>query len=112
LSRITRQFRRVVLLTAEVLIAVGMPVAGHPRAQQDVAFRCMESVDTRDKNDIAWLNGWPARPPADASTSPSRMKPHSSGPMWIATPSLQWTCTTYSMPIYPAHPQFDCRRKC
>jgi len=21
------------------------------------------------------------------------------GPMWVATPSSQWTCTTYSLPV-------------
>src|SRR6516164_6868866 len=26
---------------------------------------------------------------------------HGLGPMWIATPSLQWTCTTYSLPVSP-----------
>ncbi len=24
---------------------------------------------------------------------------HGSGPMWIASPSSQWTCTTYSLPV-------------
>src|SRR5262249_29832144 len=24
---------------------------------------------------------------------------HGLGPMWIATPSSQWTCTTYSLPV-------------
>ena len=30
---------------------------------------------------------------------PSRTTAHGSGPMWIATPSSQWTCTTYSLPV-------------
>jgi hypothetical protein len=30
---------------------------------------------------------WPARSPADASPTPSRMPAHGSGPMWFATPS-------------------------
>jgi len=33
----------------------------------------------------------------------SRRPPHGSGPMWIAIPSSQWTCTTYSLPVSPAH---------
>src|SRR5437870_89031 len=37
--------------------------------------------------------------PADASSLPSRPATHGSGPMWIATPSSQWTCTTYSLPV-------------
>jgi hypothetical protein len=27
------------------------------------------------------------------------MHAHGSGPMWFATPSSQWTCTTYSLPV-------------
>src|ERR1700745_3621260 len=37
--------------------------------------------------------------PADASTSPSRMPPHGSGPRWLAGPSSWWTRTTYSLPV-------------
>src|SRR4051812_41975308 len=29
----------------------------------------------------------------------SRPTAHDSGSMWIATPSLQWTCTIYSLPV-------------
>lgn len=45
------------------------------------------------------LNGWPARSPADASPTPSRMPAHGSGPMRIATPSSQGTSTPYSLPV-------------
>jgi hypothetical protein len=48
---------------------------------------------------LSRLNGWPMRSPADASPLPSRATTHGSGPMWIATPSSQWTCTTYSLPV-------------
>ncbi len=48
---------------------------------------------------ISRLNGWPMHSPADASPSASRPKAHGSGPVRIATPSLQWTCTTYSLPV-------------
>jgi hypothetical protein len=37
--------------------------------------------------------------PADASPTSSRMPAHGLGPMWVATPSSQWTCTTYSLPV-------------
>jgi len=81
----------------------GSPTApGRPGARDSapgrVAFRQQNCVGTR----ISWisrLNGWPARSPTDASTPPSRVTPHGSGPMWVATPSSQWTCTTYSLPV-------------
>ena len=55
---------------------------------------------------LSRLYGWPMRSPADASSSPSRMPTHGSGPMRIATPSLQWTCTTYSLPVSTGAPFF------
>jgi hypothetical protein len=36
---------------------------------------------------------------ADASPTSSRMPAHGLGPMRVATPSSQWTCTTYSLPV-------------
>src|ERR1700740_2565733 len=48
---------------------------------------------------LSRLNGWPARSPTDASPTSSRMPAHGLGPMWAATPSSQWTCTTYSLPV-------------
>jgi hypothetical protein len=48
---------------------------------------------------LSWLNGWPMRSPADASLPPLRTATHGSGPMWVATPSSQWICTTYSLPV-------------
>jgi hypothetical protein len=48
---------------------------------------------------LSRLHGRPARSPADASPGPSRGPTHGSGPMWIATPSSRWTCTTYSLPV-------------
>src|SRR5262249_25978692 len=38
-------------------------------------------------------------PPVNASPRPSRAPAHDSGPMWIATPSSQGTCTLYSLPV-------------
>src|SRR5450631_1685264 len=48
---------------------------------------------------LSRLNGWPMCSPTDASPTSSRMPAHGSGPMWFATPSSQWTCTTYSLPV-------------
>src|SRR5215216_7620953 len=39
------------------------------------------------------------RSPADASPPPLQTTAHGSGPMWFATPSSQWTSTTYSLPV-------------
>ena len=69
--------------------------AGAPRR---VAFRLINGVGVRDFL-ISRLNGWPVPSPADASPLPSRADTHGSGPMWLATPSSQWTCTTYSLPV-------------
>ncbi len=55
---------------------------------------------------LSRLNGWPIRSPADASPTPSRRPTHGSGPMRIANPSPQWTCTTYSLPVSTGAPKF------
>src|SRR5271157_3322786 len=47
---------------------------------------------------LSRLNGWPIGAPADASPPASRPTAHGSGPVWFATPSPQWTSTTYSPP--------------
>ncbi len=52
---------------------------------------------------LSRLNGWPMRSPTDASTQPSRIASHGSGPMRFATPSSWRTFTTYSLPVSPAH---------
>ena len=55
-------------------------------------------VGARDINSFAaqWLAcTLPCRRFADTS----RMPAHDSGPMWFATSSPQWTCTTYSLPV-------------
>src|SRR5208282_2926955 len=44
--------------------------------------------------------------PTDASSSPSRVPTHGSGPMRIATPSPWWTCTSYSLPVLTGAPKF------
>ena len=53
---------------------------------------------------LSRLNGWPMRSPTDASTEPSRMPPHGSGPMWFATPSSRRTFTPYSLPVSTGAP--------
>ena len=75
---------------------------GRPGARDDapecVAFRHLHGVGTQNRN-LSRLNGWPMRPPVNASPRPSRATAHDSGPMWIATPSSQETCTLYSLPV-------------
>ena len=51
-----------------------------------VAFRYLHGVGTQNKT-LSRLDGWPMRPPVNASPKPSRATAHDSGPMWIATPS-------------------------
>jgi len=68
-------------------------VGARNNAAVHVAFRENEHV-APETFKLSRLYGWPKRSPADASSSPSRMPTHGSGPMRIATPSLQWTCTT------------------
>src|SRR5271165_820307 len=53
---------------------------------------------------LSRVNGWPMRSPTDASTEPSRMPPHGSGPMWFATPSSRRTFTPYSLPVSTGAP--------
>ncbi len=64
-----------------------------------VAFRKPENRRHPGRISFSQLNGWPARSPADASPTPSRMPAHGSGPMRFATPSSLWTFTTYSLPV-------------
>src|SRR5262249_50765826 len=63
-----------------------------------VAFRHLHSVGTQNET-LSRLNGWPMRSPVNASPWPSPAAAHDSGPMWIATPSSQGTCTLYSLPV-------------
>ena len=63
-----------------------------------VAFHHLHGVGTQNRK-LSRLNGWPMRPPVNASPRPSRATAHDSGPMWIATPSSQGTCTLYSLPV-------------
>jgi hypothetical protein len=75
---------------------------GHPGARDDalgcVAFHNLHGVGTQ-KRTLSRLNGWPMRPPVNASPMPSRAPAHDSGPMRVATPSSQGTCTLYSLPV-------------
>src|SRR4029077_4124722 len=67
-------------------------------APECVAFHHMHGVGTQNRK-LSRLNGWPMRTPVNASQRPSRATAHDSGPMWIATPSSQGTCTLYSLPV-------------
>ena len=63
-----------------------------------IAFHYTDSVGTRNQFSIAaqWLAcTFPCRRFADILAVPA----HGLGPMWAATPSSQWTCTTYSLPV-------------
>ena len=75
---------------------------GRPGARADapeyVAFHHMHGVGTQNRK-LSRLNGWRMRPPVNASLRPSRATAHDSGPMWIATPSSQGSCTLYSLPV-------------
>lgn len=42
--------------------------------------------------------------PVDTSRRASRLPAHDSGPMWIAAPSSQWTCTIYCLRFASAFP--------
>jgi hypothetical protein len=51
------------------------------------------------KASVSRFNGWPTRSPVNASRAASQPTAHDSGPMWVATSSLRWTCTIYSLPV-------------
>ena len=67
-------------------------------APRRAAFRVWKRVGTRNMS-LSRLNGWPTHSPVNASPTPSRAPAHDSGPMRLATPSSQWTLTTYSLPV-------------
>src|SRR3979411_1472564 len=77
--------------------APGRPGA-RDHAPVHVAFRSMHSVG--DPGVVfSRLNTQPMRTPVNASPSPSRGPTHDSGTVWFATPSLEETCTLYSLPV-------------
>src|SRR4029434_4309971 len=67
-------------------------------ASGHVAFHLMHGVGTQVET-LSRLNGWPVHSAVTASPQRSRARAHDSGPMWIATPSSQGTCTLYSLPV-------------
>jgi hypothetical protein len=74
-------------------------VAGaRENAPSNIAFHVVDRVGTREFL-LTRLNTWPAHSPTDASPPASRLDTHGLGSMWIALPSLQWTFTTYSLPV-------------
>jgi hypothetical protein len=54
----------------------------------------------RDGGSISRLNGWPARTPVNASSSPSPTKMHDSESVWVATPSLYETFIHNTLPAF------------
>jgi hypothetical protein len=57
------------------------------------------STASAPRSRLSRLNGWPMRSPVNASPRPRGSSTHDSGPVWIATPSLRWILTTYSLPV-------------
>ena len=76
----------------------GRPGA-HASAPVRVAFRGGDCVGTRNCINLSRLNGWPMCSPVNASSAPSRVPTHDSGPIWIVTPLSRRTFTTYSLPV-------------
>jgi|SRR5215469_14315687 len=76
--------------------------SGRPSARADtlarVAFHSKHSVGV-PKVVFLRLNTQPMRTPVNASPKPSRVPAHDSGTVWFATPSLEETCTPYSLPV-------------
>ena len=75
---------------------------GRPGARDDapvhVAFHSMHSVGVPGVL-FSRLNTQPMRTPVNASPTPSRRPMHDSGTVWFARPSLEETCTFYSLPV-------------
>ena len=57
------------------------------------------------------LNTQPPCNPVNASPTPSRVSTHDSGPMWMANPSRQGTCTLYSSPVSRRSGQYTIFRR-
>jgi hypothetical protein len=53
---------------------------------------------------ISGLHSRPARTPTNASWPALRLTPHSSGPVWIASPSPYDSCIRFTSPLIPAQP--------
>src|SRR5215831_13703329 len=75
----------------------GKPVVGqfrHPIPREAVLLAAAPERSTpevghvmperRERPTLSRLNGWPARSPADASPTSSRMLAHGLGPMWVS----------------------------
>src|SRR6516162_399621 len=56
-------------------------------ARLDILPSATQTASAPGISFLSRLNGWPARSPADASPTSSRMPAHGSGSMWFATPS-------------------------
>ncbi len=53
-----------------------------------IAFRTTNNVGTPDVDAFRGSIAWPIRTPANASLRPRGTPTHSSGPPWLATPSM------------------------
>jgi hypothetical protein len=75
---------------------------GRPGARDDapvrVAFHSKHSVGVPGVV-FSRLNTQPMHTPVNASPTPSRKPTHNSGTVWFARPSLEETCTLYSLPV-------------
>jgi hypothetical protein len=80
------------------------PEGPHPHLPRSLSTRSVVHLELSSRVSLRHtLHGWPVRSPADASPTPSRMPAHGSGPMRLAMPSSRGTCTSYSLPVSPAH---------
>src|SRR5215472_3583399 len=73
-------------------------------ARRDRVVFPLEGTGSTPRIVLSRLNTQPARSPADASPRPSPAATHGLRPMRVATPSSQWTCTTYSLPAFTGAP--------
>jgi hypothetical protein len=77
--------------------APGRPIA-RAGAPGHIAFHSKHSVGVPGVV-FSRLNTQPMHTPVNASPTPSRKPTHDSGTVWFARPSLEETCTLYSLPV-------------
>jgi hypothetical protein len=75
------------------------PLAARAGAAGDVAFHSGERCRHPDHGLFRGSFACPHVPLANASAPPSRAGPHSSGPPWVATPSVSDSCIPDSKPV-------------
>src|SRR6516165_1109709 len=87
---------RVVSLRSTPRAPPGATLLGPRRKRTGASLRCASLH--HGFGCLRTPNGWPMRPPVNASPRPSRVTAHDSGSMWVATPSSWWTFTSYFLP--------------